>query len=77
MDGSLAVYYHGQCLANKPAPPEAPVLRARNTARVMPKGSDQDELAAPLAVKKNSEPKTPYKPGLDHPWRRPFKVKHQ
>ena len=36
MDGSLAVYYKGQCLASKPAPPEAPVLRARNTTRVTP-----------------------------------------
>ena len=24
MDGSLAVYYKGQCLATRPAPPEAP-----------------------------------------------------
>jgi hypothetical protein len=76
MDGSLAVYYQGQCLTNKPAPPEAPVLRARNTARVMPQGSTQGELAAPLAVNKSSQPKTPYKPGPDHPWRRPFIVKH-
>ena len=36
MDGSLAVYYKGQCLATKPAPPEAPVLRLRNTTRFVP-----------------------------------------
>jgi hypothetical protein len=36
LDGSLAVYYQGYCLATKPAPLEAPVLRARNTARVIP-----------------------------------------
>lgn len=27
MNGSLAVYYEGHCLATKPAPPEPPVLR--------------------------------------------------
>jgi hypothetical protein len=36
MDGSLAVYYKGQCLASRLAPLEAPVLRARNTTRVIP-----------------------------------------
>ena len=34
VDGSLAVYYKGQCLLTKPAPPEALVLRVRNIARV-------------------------------------------
>jgi len=37
LDGSLAVYYQEHCLATKPAPPEAPVLRARNAPRVVPK----------------------------------------
>ncbi len=58
MDGSLAVYYQGQCLATKPAPPEAPVLRARNTARVIPNMADSDELAVPaIAAKKTLQPK--------------------
>ena len=77
MDGSLAVYYQGQCLATKPAPPEAPVLRVRNIARAIPYMTDSDELAVPAAmVKKTFQPKLPYhtKPGADHPWRRPFKV---
>ena len=77
MDGSLAVYYQGQCLAAKPAPPEAPVLRVRNIARVIPGMTDSDELAMPIiAVKKTPQPKIPHrsKPGPDHPWRRPFKV---
>jgi hypothetical protein len=74
MDGSLAIYYKGQCLLNKPAPPEAPVLRVRNTTRFIP-GSKSQELAAPV-VSRASEPKTchPYKPALNHPWRRPFKI---
>ena len=75
MDGSLAVYYKGHCLATKPAPPEAPLLRVRNIERVIPSMTNSDELAVPIiAVKKPSQPKTPWKPGPDHPWRRPFKV---
>jgi len=75
MDGSLAVYYKGHCLATKPAPSEAPLLRARNIERVIPGMADSDELAVPIiAVKKTSQPKAPWKPGPDHPWRRPFKV---
>ena len=74
MDGSLAVYYKGQCLLTKPAPPEAPVLRARSTARVM---SNMTNPAVPAIVaNKTLESKAPHrtKPGPDHPWRRPFKM---
>jgi transposase len=75
MDGSLAVYYKGQCLVTKSAPPEAPVLRVRNTARFVPGASDSPKLA-PYITAKTAKPKTgrPYKPAPDHPWRRPFKV---
>ena len=77
MDGSLAVYYRGHCLATKPAPPEAPVLRARNGARVIPDITDRGKPAAPaIMAKKTLQPKSPHhtKPGPDHPWRRPFKI---
>ena len=78
LDGSLAVYYQGYCLATKPAPPEAPVLRARNSARVIPKIDDPfHRPVAPLATTKQaSHLYSPHrsKPGPDHPWRRPFKV---
>ena len=77
LDGSLAVYYQGCCLATKPSPPEAPVLRVRNTARVIPGMTNSDELALPVtAAKKTLHPKSPHrtKPAPDHPWRRPFKV---
>ena len=77
MDGSLAVYYRGQCLATKPAPPEAPVLRVRHTARVVPNIADSSEVAVPAMVaEKTSRLKTSHytKPGPDHPWRRPFKI---
>ena len=77
MDGSLAVYYQGHCLATKPAPLEAPVLRARNIARVIPKTADSGELALPAMVAKKTLQPKPYrntKPGPNHPWRRPFKL---
>jgi len=77
MNGSLAVYYQGHCLATKPAPLEAPVLRVKNTVRVTSGRTGHDELSVPVAaVKKTSQPKTPRstKPGPDHPWRRPFKL---
>jgi hypothetical protein len=77
LDGSLAVYYQGRCLATKPAPPEAPVLRVRNTARVILGTTDLGKPAAPaIIVKKPLKPKTTHytKPRPDHPWRRPFKV---
>lgn len=77
MDGSLAVYYRGECLATKPAPPEAPLLRARATSRVIPGMTSSDELAVSVTpTKKTLQPKLPRhtKPGPDHPWRRPFKA---
>ena len=77
MDGSLAVYYQGHCLASKPAPPEAPVLRARNIVRVVPNTTDSDKPVVPVVTaKKSSELKPPHrtKPDPDHPWRRPFKL---
>ncbi|MBA7692854.1 hypothetical protein ES703_101426 [subsurface metagenome] len=77
LDGSLAVYYQGYCLATKPAPPEAPVLRAREADRVMPSVANFEKPTVSVIVTKNAlQPKSPYhsKPGPNHPWRRPFKV---
>ena len=51
MDGSLAVYYKGQCLATKSAPLEAPVLRARNTTRFIPGGARAQKPVYPEASK--------------------------
>ncbi len=65
LDGSIAVYYQGRCLATKPAPPEAPVLRARNMLRV--------PASKPMAASVNTLA-MPYKPAPDHPWRRPLKA---
>ena len=75
MDGSLAVYYKGQCLLTRLAPPEAPVLRTGSTARFIPGTSDFREFAHCVAAR-TAKPKIarPYKPAQDHPWRRPFRI---
>jgi transposase len=77
MDGSLAVYYQGQCLATKQAPAEAPVLRSRSgKARIaIPKTaiatiSDAGRRTALMGTR---HPGTSI-PGPHHPWRRPFKA---
>jgi len=64
LDGSIAIYYQGKCLATQPAPLEAPMLRTRKMPRVLsgePNGS---------RIKTKAMPYT--KPAPDHPWRRPF-----
>jgi len=73
MDGELAVYYKGQCLATVPAPAEAPVLRIGNTKRAGadPK-TEEKELAAVAAKSFKPVARTPYKPAPDHPWRRGY-----
>ena len=43
LDGRVSVYYKGQCLASKPAPPEAPVLRARNGRMVRVNPADETD----------------------------------
>jgi transposase len=75
MDGSLAVYYKGQCLLTSSAPSEAPVIRARSTARFIPGASDSHELAPYVANKTTkAETRRPYRPAPDHPWRRPLRL---
>lgn len=77
LNGGLAVYYQGHRLAAKSAPPQAPVLRARNTPRVIPGIADPDKPAAPVIVaKKTLQPMPSHrtKSAPDHPWRRPFKI---
>lgn len=57
LDGSLAVYHQGQCLAIQPTPPTAPQLRARKAPRPPP--------VVTAAVAGTARP-----PRTDHPWRR-------
>ena len=77
MDGSLAVYYQGKCLATKPAPAEAPVLRVQRRGRpasqesLLKPSSPLPPEKKPILKKKLVRPK----PGPDHPWRKDFKKK--
>jgi hypothetical protein len=75
LDGSVAVCYQGCCLATIPAPPEAPVLRARNTTRLVPNmiGSS-NELVVSTQKAPRLKSAQRFKPGPDHPWRRSLKV---
>lgn len=69
MDGSLAVFYHGRCLATRDAPKEAPVLRVQKTNYPSLSGADRS-----IIVKPNRSPAAksarPWKPPKNHPWRR-------
>ena len=75
LDGSLAVYYRGACLTTRPAPPDAPTLRAHG-GRQVPGRAD---IGAPTPAPPSPPPAAPAelqrpvprKPGRDHPWRRP------
>ena len=73
LDGRLAVYYRGECLAISQAPLEAPLLRARTLAR--PTGRTEPVPApAPDAVVPAKTPRVPWKPGPDHPWKSGLKI---
>lgn len=78
LDGSLTVYYRGERIAAKPAPPETPTLRARrgrlDRVQTNPsKASYPEPAPGTTAISSDKPPKTPYKPGPDHPWKRAFK----
>lgn len=73
MDGSLAVYYQGKCLASQPAPMEAPALRARKM-----KPASVREKADPLPIQSSAAapgpasptgPRIPARPSRNHAWR--------
>ncbi len=79
LDGSVAVYFNGQCLVTKPAPLETPVLRARKGARAMPDQNNDVEAFPPIQPisTKSPKPKLPYhptKPAPNHPWRKGFRI---
>ncbi len=71
LDGALAVSYQGHVLATRPAPAEAPLLRARTGPRAAPSPLE------PVAESRRPAPQTPApggprRPAADHPWHRPF-----
>jgi transposase len=73
LDGSLAVYYQGQCLATRAAPPDPPTIRARSRTRPAPERPGPPPLTA--APASQPPPPTPadrlaWKPAANHPWKR-------
>jgi transposase len=73
LDGSLAVYHQGHLLAAAPAPPEAPLLRARHLPRPGPAAPPAGPPApapppAPAATPDHGPP-PPVAPPAPHPWR--------
>ena len=75
LDGSLAVYYQGRCLATQDAPPSAPTLRARRRATPPASGTAAPAVPAvpsPAAPSSAAAGAGPRRPAPTHPWRRPF-----
>ena len=70
LDGALAVYYQDRCLATRPAPPVAPVLRARRLPRPAATGAPPPAPPSPPASP------GPRRPAADHPWYRSFSQKN-
>jgi transposase len=83
LDGSLAVFHRGVCLAMRPAPADAPLLRARNYARTGPEGAAHAAGPEPTSqperppVEAKPEPSKPWKPGPNHPWKRELALKQR
>ena len=73
LDGSVSVYYQGERLATRPAPAEAPVLRARNGARVQPVPWS---VVADQARTATADPSffDGRRPTQNHPWKRSMVV---
>ena len=69
LDGSVAVYYQGRCLASVEAPATAPTLRARR--RSAPPAPVALASSAPR-VGPDTAPTAPRRPAPTHPWRRPL-----
>ena len=74
LDGSLAVYYQGTCLATQPAPLEAPAHRARSGPRLRAASAGEAPGTPAAAVPARPAPPPPHaagprKPAPTHPWR--------
>jgi transposase len=73
LDGSLVVCYAGQRLHTTPAPPEAPLLRARKRAAPSPDPVPDGGRGAARPDPSTGSGDGPRSgPPADHPWRRPF-----
>jgi transposase len=75
LDGSLVVCYGGQCLHTTPAPPEAPLLRARKRRPPAPPAAEPDDgrtAARPDPSTRSGGGPRSGPPAATHPWRRPL-----
>jgi transposase len=75
LDGSVAVSYHGACLATTPAPPEAPLLRARGGRRGAATAADAPVPVAPRPILRRDATVRRIggaRPGTSHPWKRGY-----
>jgi transposase len=73
LEGSLAVYYQGRCLATQEAPPDAPTVRARTGRAPGAPPRPPAALAPPPGARESAAPagsRPPARPAPDHPWRR-------
>jgi len=83
LDGSLAVFHRGVCLATQPAPPDAPLLRARNYRRAGPDGAEHGagpDPVPPVTTSANTGKPArskPWSPGPNHPWKRELALKQR
>jgi transposase len=84
LDGSLAVFHQGVCVATSPAPLEAPLLRARNNGRTGPNGADHRAGPEPVpavvrtpATAAEAPSPASWKPAPNHPWRRRLDLKQR
>jgi len=80
MDGSIAVYYQGTCLATREAPSEAPQLRVRDNSYNRSNARQQPGPVASASYDKKasrSQATGPRAPAPDHPWRRSFKTQRR
>jgi transposase len=81
LDGSLAVYHHGEQLTVVPAPPHMPTIRSRGPQFLVTKPTSRPPTDRPLSwreVQRRSRtaaalpaPGEPERPTPQHPWRRP------
>ncbi len=72
LDGSLAVYYQGRCLATQDAPPSAPTLRARRRSTPPASVVASPTVPSPAPPPSAAPSAGPRRPASTHPWRRPF-----
>ena len=75
LDGALAVYYRGTCLATTPAPLEAPLLRARGGRRGAATAADAPVPVAPRPPVRRERAVARARtttPGKNHPWKRGY-----